>query len=77
MHEVTTDYRTPGSHLHAFPGSSIGNDTMMHEVSLGDRRRLTVQRPWGYTHMNHAAEPVPPRPADTRAVNFSTNVLGV
>ena len=77
MHEVSTEYRTPGSHLHAFPSSSIGNDTLMHQVDLGDRRRLTVQQPWGYTHMNHAAEPVALRPTDTRSVNFSTNVLGV
>ena len=77
IHEMTSDYRTPGSHVSAVPGDRIGEDSVMqHEVTLGDRRRFTVQAPWGYTHLQPADVPLPSRSTDTRIGNFQTTVLG-
>ena len=48
----------------------------MHEVTLGDRRRFTVQAPWGYTHMTgDEANAGNPRPVDTRKANYQTTAL--
>ena len=76
LHEVETPYLAPRLQVNAFPGCLVDNDTAMHQVTIArDRRRLTVQRPWGYTHQL-GAEPAAPRPVDTRGANFTTTTLG-
>ena len=76
LHEIEVDYRNPGMHVSALPGERIGDDAYMHEVQLGDRRRMTVQQPWGYSNFAGGGEPLPSRPTDTRSANYTTSVLG-
>ena len=75
MHEVESPWISRGSHVGATPAKSVAEDGVLREVTLGDRRRLTVQRPWAWTHFC-AGEAPAPRPQDTRGANFQPAVLG-
>ena len=74
LHEVESRWLAPGGHVGRTPDTSVVGDGLLHEVVLGDRRRMTVQRPWAFSHMVSGEAPAP-RALDTRGSNFQTSIL--